>query len=65
MVYVPFEVVERLMLTRFPKPTALDIRIEWFKMLEWLPTNEQAFEEFRRRFPLEDRKQIRCRPYTY
>jgi len=68
MVYVPYEAVERLMLSKWventPKPTALEIRIEWYRMLEFYPLDIEAFRTFVNRFPLEDRKKISFRPYT-
>lgn len=71
MVYVPYEAVERLMIAKWEergagasKPTALEIRIEWFRMLEFYPQNLREFENFVNRFPLEDRKKISFRPYT-
>jgi hypothetical protein len=63
--------VERLMVSKWEKgetgaskPTPQEIRIEWFRMLEFYPMNQTAFESFVNRFPLEDRKKISFRPYT-
>jgi len=74
MVHVPYEVVERLMIAKWEsalydnpnasKPSPQEIRIEWFKMLEFYPQNNEAFNNFANRFPLEDRKKISFRPYT-
>jgi len=68
MVYVPFEAVKHLMLQRWrekktldpdtPPPTISEIRIEWFKILDWVPENYDAFERLKNQFPLEDRKRI-------
>ena len=74
MVYVPYEVVERLMIAKWEstlidnpsasKPSPQEIRIEWFRMLEFYPQNNEAFNNFLNRFPFEDRKNILFRPYT-
>ena len=74
MVNVSYEMVERLMISKWqsalqenpntPKPSVQEIRIEWYRMLEFYPTNIREFENFTNRFPLEDRKTIQFRPYT-
>ena len=71
MVYVPYEMVERLMVSKWEKgeagvfkPTPQEIRVEWFRMLEFYPLDIEAFRTFVNRFPLEDRKKISFRPYT-
>lgn len=71
MVYVPYKVVERLMLNKWreervavPKPTAQEIRCAWYLMLEFYPPDRRAFETFLARLPVEDRHLVRFRPYT-
>ena len=72
MVYVPYEVVRRWMLERWglkkkelpdtPPLTASDIRIEWFKILDWVPESYEDFERFRNQF-LHDRDKVYCTRY--
>lgn len=68
MVYVPLETVKRLALRRWrealpanpstPKPTWYDIKLEWYKMLEWIPQGWGDFDKFLFQFPPEDRDEI-------
>ena len=70
MVYVPYEVVRRWMLEKWrlkknelpdtPPLTVLDIRIEWFKILDWVPESFEDFERFSNQFNWQDRGKFYC-----
>ena len=74
MVYVPLEVVRRLVLARWekdktenpdlPRPTRGDVLLEWYKLEDFYPKDANSFHHFRNQFPLEDRKYITFRLYT-
>jgi len=73
-VYVPYEAVKRLLLARWekariknpdlPPPTAWEIKVEWFGMLEYYATSSTDFFRFRSQFPPKDRKKITHNRYT-
>jgi len=68
MVYVPLEAVKRLALRKWrdalssnpsaPKPTWGDIKLEWYRLLEWIPQKWGDFDGFLLQFPPEDRNVI-------
>ena len=74
MVYIPYDVVKRWMMEKHrrlldenPNVEPLytfDVKIQWFKWLEWIPNSQEEFEKFRNQFPIQDRGTIHCRPYT-
>ena len=73
MTYVPYDAVKRLMLARWekdrlenpelPPPTTWEIKVEWFRMLEYSPTSSRDFFRFRDQFLPEDQKKITHRRY--
>lgn len=74
MTYVPYEVVKRLLLSRWekareedpdlPRPTAWEIKVEWFGMLDYSPSSAQEFFRLRDQFPRRDQVKITHRRYT-
>jgi len=74
MVYVPLDAVRRLMLSRWektrvknpkaPRPREWEIRVEWYKMLEFYPLSSQDFFRFRSQFPFVDQVKITHNRYT-
>jgi len=74
VVYVPYEVVKRLMLKRWekareekpglPRPTLWEIKVEWFRMLEYHPLSSAEFFNFRDQFPRGDQVKITHRRYS-
>ena len=68
MTYVPYEVVKRLLLARWekareekpdlPRPTAWEIKVAWFRMLDYSPSSSVQFFNFRDQFPRRDQVRI-------
>ena len=70
MVYVPWKVVEKVMLRKWeaakrenlPRPTRTDINIQWFKWLEYYPLSTLEYERFLQEFTWDERTKIEFRP---
>jgi len=70
MVYVPWKVVEKVMLRKWeakdenpdlPRPTKTDINIQWFRWLEYYPMSAMEYEKFIQQFTWDERRKIEFR----